>query len=118
MPALLANPLRFVEKESRQPDPFRPPVAMTMNLDHSEPTVPAPPANGQSKRPLHQAVTGVTAPQLGEARIREVRPSVTAWPASAALGKRLLELPSAIAGMLPPVPIVTVVLWPIVGTAL
>jgi hypothetical protein len=38
-----------------------------------------------------QVVTGVTPPQLGEALIREIFPSVTAIPAAAALGQTLIK---------------------------
>jgi hypothetical protein len=39
----------------------------------------------------HQAVTGVVPPQVEEAMIRDMWPSVTFFPAPAALGKRLMQ---------------------------
>jgi hypothetical protein len=36
-----------------------------------------------------QAITGIVPPQLGEAVIREVFPSIAMWPAVAGLGRRL-----------------------------
>jgi hypothetical protein len=89
---------------------------MTMNLEAREPV--ATPLQ-RTKRGAEQAVTGVMPPQLGEARIRESRPSVTGTTTGlAALAKRLMGLPSRVAGMLPPLPVATAVLWPIVWTAL
>lgn len=39
----------------------------------------------------YQAVTGVTPPLAGEALIREVCPSITAYPAIATLGRKLIS---------------------------
>jgi hypothetical protein len=38
----------------------------------------------------NQAVTGLVPPQLGEAKIREAWPSVTAFPALASMGRKLM----------------------------
>ncbi len=68
---------------------------------------------------LGQAVTGLIPPNMGEAQIRDVSAGVKAVvPSVANLAKFLLHLPSNVAEMLPSIPIVTAVLWPIVWTAL
>lgn len=55
---------------------------------HTRPT----PTSALTGAGLRQAVTGVVPPQIGEARIREVRPSVVAaQSALAALGKKLIQ---------------------------
>jgi hypothetical protein len=91
---------------------------MNLDVQESKPAVMPDPVEKQ-KAVAEQAVTGVMPPSLGEARIRETRPSVTGtFGGLAAISKRLMELPSGIAGMLPSLPVVTAVLWPVVWTAL
>ena len=86
---------------------------------NAKPTVNEKPGMNEKPRAAEQAVTGVMPPELGEARIRETRPSVTGtFGGLAGAAKRLMGLPSAVAGMLPSLPIATAVLWPIVWTAL
>jgi hypothetical protein len=64
-----------------------------MSDDHS---LPATTATQPETRPAkqgvpRQAIAGLTPPQEGEAMVREVWPSVTAHPAPAALGQKLIR---------------------------
>ena len=63
-----------------------------MDNDSIQPSpLTKPPERPTATVPSRQAVTGLTPPQRAEAIIREVRPSVTAYPAIAGLARTLIR---------------------------